>query len=83
LIVATKKILIMGLGADASEAAVRSRLDRFGRVVRVDIVREGSAANPSALVEMDISDKAAEYLVFRLNRFRHEDALVRARLLNH
>jgi hypothetical protein len=80
--VATKKILIKGLGSDASETAVRSRLDRFGPVVRVDIVREGSSAELSALVEMDIGDKAAEYLVFRLNRFWHEDAVVSARLLN-
>ena len=80
---ATKKILIKGLGADASEATVRSRLDRFGPVVRIDIIHEGSAADPAALVEMDIGDKAAEYLVYRLNRFRHEDAVVSALLLNH
>ena len=79
----TKKILIKGLGAEVTEASVRSRLDRFGPVVRVDIIREGSVADPSALVEMDLSDKAAAYLVFRLSNFQHEGAFVSARLLNH
>ena len=78
----TKKILIKGLGAEITEAAIRSRLDRFGPVVRVEIIREASAANPSALVEMDVSDKAAEYLVFRLSSFRYDGAVVSARLLN-
>ena len=80
---ATKKILIKGLAADVTEAGIRTRLDRFGPVVRVDIIREGIAGDPSALVEMDIGDKAAEYLVFRLNRFWHEDVVVSAQRLNH
>ena len=79
----TKKILIKGLGADATEAAVRSRLDRFGPVLRVDIIREGSAAEPTALVEMNISDKAAECLVFRLSSIWQADTVVSARLLSH
>ena len=79
----TKKILIKGLGADVTESAIRSRLDRFGPVARVDIIREGSAADPSALVEMDISDKAAEYLVFRMSSIWHDDTVVSAQLLNH
>jgi len=79
----TKKILIKGLGADVTEAAVRSRLNRFGLVVQVDIVREGNVADPSALVEMDIGDKAAEYLVFRMSSIWHDDTVVSAQLLNH
>ena len=79
----TKKILIMGLGAGTTEAAIRSLLGRFGPVVQVSIVREGDADNPVALVEMDIDDAAAANLVFRLSNYWHEGAIVTARLLHH
>lgn len=61
----TKKILIRGIGADTSEAEIRSRLGRFGPVLRVEVIRDGRPADSSALVEMDVGDKAAEHLVFR------------------
>jgi hypothetical protein len=79
----TKKILIKGLGADISEADIRTRLDCFGQVVRINIIREGSTTEPHALVEMEIGDKAAAYLAFHMSRIWSENAVVSARLLNH
>lgn len=79
----TKKILITGLRAGATEASIQSWLGRFGPVVQVDIIREGSAADPFALVEMDIGDGVAAYLVSRLSNYWHEGAVVNARLLHH
>lgn len=77
-----KKILIKGLDAAVGEAAIRSGLARFGSVVRVAIERDQASAMPIALVEMDISDMAAEYLVFRLNSLWRKDSEARAELMD-
>ncbi len=79
----TKKILITGLGAAATEESIRSWLGRFGQVVRVDIIRDGDADRPIALVEMEIGDGTAAYLAFRLSDYTHDGDQVKARLLNH
>ena len=79
----TKKILITGLGAAATEESIRSWLSRFGPVVRVDIIRDGDAAKPLAVVEMDIGEGAAAYLASRLSNCWYEGAIVGARLLHH
>ena len=76
-----RKILIRGLDAGISEDAIRSRLERFGPVVRIIIERDGRAPLPTALVEMDVSDLAAQYLVFRLNSLWQPHADTRAELL--
>jgi len=83
LTVTTKKILITGLGAAATEESIRSWLGRFGPVVRVDIIRDGDADRPVAVVEMEISDGVAECLAFRLSDYGHDGDQVCARLLNH
>ena len=77
-----RKILIKGLDAAVGEAAIRSGLARFGSVVRVAIERDQASAMPIALVEMDISDMAAEYLVFRLNSLWRKDSEARAELMD-
>lgn len=79
----TKKILITGLCNAATEESIRAWLGHFGPVERVDIVRDGSANDPVALVEMSIGDGAAAYLVSRLTDYWHDGKLVNARLLNH
>lgn len=79
----TKKLLIMGLGDAATEESVGSWLGRFGPVLRVDIIHDGNAADPVALVEMDIDDGIAAYLVSRLTNYWHEGKLLNGRLLNH
>lgn len=78
-----QKILITGFDAAVTEASVRSWLERFGLVARVDIIRKGDTAAPVTLVEMDIGDGAAEYLVARLNNYWHDGAIVNAWLLHH
>ena len=77
-----RKILIRGLDAAVGETAIRSGLARFGSVVRVAIERDQASAKPIALVEMDISDMAAEYLVFRLNSPWRKDSEARAELMD-
>ena len=77
-----RKILIRGLDAAVNETAIRSGLARFGSVVRVAIERDQASAMPIALVEMDISDMAAEYLVFRLNSLWRKDSEARAELMD-
>lgn len=78
-----KKILLMGLGAKATEAGVRTWLSCFGPVRNVDLVREGDAKAPLALVEMDISDGQAFFLVSRISNYWHDGSLINARLLTH
>ena len=78
-----KKILLIGLNTAATAAGVRSWLSGFGAVLRVDLVREGNAQAPVAVVEMDISDGQAFLIVSRINGYWHEGSLVSARLLPH
>jgi len=78
-----KKILLMGLSATATEAGIRSWLSGFGAVRKVDLVREGDATAPVAVIEMDITDGQAFLIVSRISSYWHDGSLVSARLLNH
>jgi hypothetical protein len=79
----TKKLLLTGFGPEVTEAGVRDWLSSYGQVVRVDIIRDGNAADPLVLVEMAIGDGTAAYLLSRLSDYWHAGALINARLLNH
>jgi len=78
-----KRILLTGLGPATTEASVRSWLAGYGSVVGVDVVREGSAATPVAVVQMNISDGEAFFIISRISNYWHDGALVSARLLPH
>jgi hypothetical protein len=76
-----KKIMLMGLSPTTTEDGVRSWLNGYGQVSHVDIVREGDDHAPIAVVEMDISDEQAFFVVSRISSYWHDGALVSARLL--
>jgi hypothetical protein len=78
-----KKILLMGLSATATETGIHSWLSGFGAVRKVDLVREGDATAPVAVIEMDISDGQAFLIVSRISRYWHDGSMVSARLLVH
>lgn len=78
-----KKILLMGLSPTVTEAGIRSWLSGFGAVRTVELVREGDAAAPVAVIEMDISDGQAFFIESRICNYWHDGSLVSARLLNH
>lgn len=78
-----KRILLIGLTATASEAGIRSLLSGFGAVRNVNLVREGDASAPLAVVEMDISDGQAFFIVSRLSNYWHDGSLINARLMTH
>jgi hypothetical protein len=78
-----KKILLVGLGPQATEAGICSWLSGFGPVIDVELVREGDAMAPVALIRMDIGDAEAFYIVSRISNYWHEGSLVSARLLTH
>lgn len=79
----TKKILLTGLGPATTEGEIHSWLSGYGQVIHVDLVREGDAQAPIAVVEMDISDGQAFFVVSRISSYWHDGALVSARLLIH
>jgi hypothetical protein len=79
----TKKILLMGLSATATESRIQTWLSGFGTVRKVDLVREGDATAPVAVVEMDITDGQAFFIVSRISRYWHDGSLVSALLLIH
>jgi hypothetical protein len=79
----TKKSLLMSLSAPASETGIRSLLNDFGSVRKVDLVREGDPTAPIAVVEMDVSNGQAFLIVSRISRHWHDGSLISARLLNH
>jgi hypothetical protein len=76
-----KKFLLTGLGAMANETGIRSWLNAYGPVCKVEFVREGDAKAPVALVEMDITDGQAANLVSRIQHYWHDGYLVSARSL--
>ncbi len=76
-----EEILLMGLSPTTTEAEVRTWLSSFGPVLSVDIVREGDAKAPVAVVEMDITDAQAFRIVSRISNYWHDGSLVSARLL--
>ena len=78
-----KKILLMGLSPTATEAGIRSWLNGFGSVLNVDVVRDGDADAPIAVVRMDITDGQAAFIVSRIQRYWHDGSLISARLLIH
>lgn len=79
----TKKFLISGLGAAATEEGILAWLSHFGQIQRVEIVRDGNPDDPMVLLEMAIGDGAAGYLLSHLTDYWHEGKLVSARLLHH
>lgn len=79
----TKKILITGIGGATTEESIHSWLGYFGSVLRVNIIRDGDAEHPVALVEMDISEGAVSFLVNRLSNYWHEGAVINAQRMNH
>jgi len=75
-----KKILLMDLSATATEADIGPWLSDFGLVVKVDLLREEDAKVSVAVVEMDIGDGQASFIVSQINDYWHDDSLINARL---
>lgn len=78
-----KRILLMGLAPTATEAEIGSWLNGFGPVHNVVFVREGNAQAPVAIVEMDITDGHAAFIVSRVQSYWHDGSMISARLLLH
>lgn len=78
-----KKILLIGLAPTATEAGIRSWLNGFGTVCNVALVREGNSMAPVAMVDIDISDAQATFIVSRIQNYWHDGSLVSAHLLLH
>ncbi len=82
-ITVTKKFAITGLGPAATKDSVQVLLDGFGPVVDVEIIRDGDAAMPIAIVEMAIGDLQAYRLTSRISNYWHGGHVVSANLLHH
>ena len=78
-----KKFLLTGLGAEATEAGIRSWLSEFGSVLSVNFVRDGDTNTPVAIIEMDITDGQAYFIQTRISSYWHDGSLVSAHLLGH
>ncbi|HEX8989888.1 MAG TPA: hypothetical protein VF816_18155 [Rhodocyclaceae bacterium] len=76
---ATKTILLTGLGRTATENGIRDWMRNFGPVVQVDFVRDGDASAPLAMVQMDVSEAEAFFIVSRISGYWHDGSLVSAR----
>ena len=60
-------ILIGQLPPDVTEAMIRERLTGVVDVKELKLVREGNEQNVTAVLNVDASRPAAEYLVRRIN----------------
>ncbi|WP_412479732.1 hypothetical protein [Azonexus sp. IMCC34839] len=78
-----KKIMFTGLLPDVTEEAVRESLEKVGPVHSVSIIRDGDAAAPVVIVQMDISDALAFKLTSRVTDYWHNGHMINARLLLH
>lgn len=78
-----KKILFNGLKPEVTEEGIRTSLEKVGPVHSVIIYREGDAASPLVIVEMDISDTLAYQLTTRVTDFWHDGHMINAHLLLH
>ncbi len=76
-----KKILLIGFDGCLTEESIRSLLERFGPINRVDVFRQGNANAPLVVVEMDIGDNTAALLTSRISRYWHEGHVINAHTL--
>jgi hypothetical protein len=79
----TKTLLLTGLNAGSTEDGIREWMRRFGPVTHLKFVRDGNAAAPVALVEMQVSEAEAFAITSRISDYWHEGSLVSARLMLH
>jgi hypothetical protein len=77
----TKTLLLTGLHASSTEDGIRDWMQRFGPVIHLKLVRDGNAAAPVAMVQMQISEAEAFFIVSRISNYWHEGSLVSARLM--
>ena len=78
-----KRILISGLNAASTPATLAAWLTRFGPVRDVEIIRDGDGKSPIAVVEMDVTDAQAAFIVSRVTDYWHAGALLTATPLLH
>jgi RNA recognition motif-containing protein len=73
-------ILIGQLPADVTEELIRERLSGVVKVKDVTVVREGSPEKVTAVVGVDESRPAAEFVVRRINGLYFRGRRLRAQL---
>jgi hypothetical protein len=73
----------MGLRSTVTEASILAWLAQYGPVSHVQVVRDGNAAAPVAVVVMAIGDQQAFQLAARITNYWHDGALLNARVLIH
>jgi hypothetical protein len=78
-----KKVLLVGFDGSLTEESVRSLLERFGPIHRVDILRQGNANAPLVVVEMDIGDATTVLLTSRIRRYWSKGRVINAHALVH
>jgi hypothetical protein len=83
MIMVTKKFAITGLGPTTTKDSVHILMDRFGPVVDIEIIRDGDAAAPIALVAMAIGDAQAYSLTSRISNYWYDGCVLSANLLHH
>lgn len=81
--VTMKKILLRGLSPTTTEEGLRAWLSHYGHVSHVALVRDGDIRKPIAVVEMNIADGLAFFVVSQIHRYWHDGSLVSAYLLLH
>lgn len=78
-----KKFMLTGVSPDVKETDIRQGLEKLGPVSSVQIIREGDAASPVVIVEMDITDAQAFQLTSRVTDYWHDGRMINVRLLLH
>lgn len=79
-----KRILLTGISPESTEESLRTAIEpHFGPIDRVEIVRDGDAGNPMAILDMPLSDQQAFRMVQRITDIWHDGRRVNARLLLH
>lgn len=71
------KVRITNLPADVAESDIRGLLDESEDIRNIELIEEGDADSPVAVVEMD-GDAAAEAVVALINGRNWKNAVLRA-----
>ena len=76
------KIVISGLQPDVDPELLRERMEHFGPVVSLEIIRDGNPDQPWALLEMALAAGEMSEVARRINGIFHIDRKIEAHVVN-
>lgn len=77
------KLLLSGLSPETNLDKLRERMEHFGPVLGIDVIREGDPDRPWFIVELAIAPDVATEVARRIDGIYYHDRFIRARVMLH